>query len=183
MFKLLSLVAVIALAPAALAQEPSASTESEAKPTKATFLVTGLHCPPCTKTVSTSLQRVDGIVAVEVDWKTKSAAIEFDEAVLPAQRIALLVAKTPHMMGGGMHYGAWLLLRSSDIKDDGSGKQVQVALGRVKGIKQVVAYPKQHAVGVLFDPEGELTTQQLIEALKEAGFNADVSEPTETHEH
>jgi periplasmic mercuric ion binding protein len=58
------------------------------KPTKATFLVTGLHCPPCTSTVQSSLSRVKGVKSVTVNWNTKNAKIEFDEGVLPAQSLA-----------------------------------------------------------------------------------------------
>src|SRR5262245_3500641 len=81
-----------------------------AEPTKATFLVTGLHCPPCTSTVQGSLSRVKGVQSVSVDWNTKNAKVVFDESVLPAQALAAAIEGTPHMMGGGMRYGGWLAL-------------------------------------------------------------------------
>ena len=161
--------------------EPVAKSPQGEDAVKATYLVTGLHCPPCTKTVETSLQRVEGIRSIKVDWKTKSALIEFDEAVLPAQRIAQLIAATPHMMGGTMHYAGWLLLTTPGIKDEATGKQAQEALAGIEGVKQVVAYPAQHSVGVQFAPKGELTTRQLVDKLKEAGF--EVEAPADAAKH
>jgi copper chaperone CopZ len=171
---LMLLTALLGSATTAAAQVGEASTKPDAKSTKATFLITGLHCPPCTTTVESSLKKVKGVVGIKVDWKTKSAAVEFDEAVLPAQPFALLVAKTPHMMGGNMHYAAWLVLYAPEIKDEATGKSAQEALSHIQGVKQAVAYPKQHCAAVLFDAEGELTTQQLVEALTEAGLKAEV---------
>lgn len=175
MTKLLPLasVALVAWATAAIGQESPTPTESEVKPIKATFLITGLHCPPCTKTVQSSLQNVDGIVSVKVDWKSKKALIEFDETVLPAQQIGILVAKTPHMMGGNMHYAGWLALKAPEITDGASAKRAEEALRKVKGVSRVATYPAQHSLSVSFDKKGKLTTGDLIVALKEAGFHAE----------
>src|SRR4051812_20948997 len=93
-----------------------------AEPTKATFLVTGLHCPPCTSTVQGSLSRVKGVQSVAVDWNSKSAKIVFDESVLPAQSLASAIESTPHMMGAGMRYGGWLYLKAPSITDEASGQ-------------------------------------------------------------
>src|SRR4051794_10457540 len=61
---------------------------------KATFTITGLHCPPCTRTVQSSLAKVPGVKSATVDWKTKSAKVEFDESKTSAQKLAQLVAGT-----------------------------------------------------------------------------------------
>ena len=156
----------------AFAQEPAQKAEAERRLTKATYLVTGLHCQGCTRTVESSLERVQGIRSIKVDWKTKNAQLEFDEAVLPAQKIARMIADTPHMMGRNMHYGGLLVLRVPAIKDDATAKPAQEALSKVKGVERVLAYPAQHAIGVQFATKGDVTTQQLIEALKRAGLTA-----------
>jgi copper ion binding protein len=152
-------------------QEPSQKGK-DPKLTQATFMVTGLHCQPCTKTVETSLGKVDGIRAVKVDWKTKTAHVEFDETSLPAQRVSQLIAGTPHMMGPSMKYGGWLALKAPAIKDEASGRTAEKALLAVKGVKTAKAYPEQHTVAVSFEPKGRLTTQELVAALKQAGFDA-----------
>lgn len=170
---LLTLVAALGLANWARAQEPASEPDAPAPPVKATYLITGLHCPPCTRTVESSLRQVKGIRAVKVDWRTKNARIEFDETVLPAQKLAQLIASTPHMMGGNLHYGGWLALKVPGITDEASGQRAQEALSKVEGVKQVHAYTAQHSIGVMFAAEGELTSGQLIDALKEAGFEAE----------
>jgi copper chaperone CopZ len=155
------------------ADETRPSEEDRKVATKATFLVTGLHCSPCTRTVESSLSRVKGLRSIKVDWKTKNARIEFDEAVLPAQKVAQLIADTPHMMGSNMHYGGWLALKVPDLKDDATAKQVMDVLSKVEGVKQVATYPKQHSIGIAFVSKGDLTSAQLIEALAKAGIKAE----------
>ena len=168
---LLSKVIVLALGVTVLADQPSRNAEADRNLTKATFLITGLHCPPCTRTIESSLQGVKGIRSVKVNWKTTSAQVEFDEAALPAQEVAELIAKTPHMMGAKMHYGGWLAIKVEEIKDDATAKPVREALGKIEGIKQTVAYPKQHAIGIQFAAKGRVSDRQLIDALAKAGYH------------
>jgi mercuric ion binding protein len=149
-----------------------AVAEDAAKPTEATYSITGLHCPPCTRTVESSLKRVKGVRSVKVDWNSKTAKIAFDENLLSAQTLAHSIAATPHMMGGGMHYGGWLTLKVPDLKDDVTAKQVKVALEKQKGVKRVAAYPKQHAVNVEFDTEGSASTRDLLDAVAGIGLSA-----------
>ncbi len=175
MTRFLFLAGMISLALGAPAiadeQRPAANEEKEA--TKATFLVTGLHCPSCTRTVESSLGHVKGLHSIKVDWKAKNARIEFDEAVLPAQRVAQLIADTSHMMGGDMHYSGWLALNVPDLKDDATAKQVKDVLSKVEGVKQVATYPAKHSVGIAFATKGDLTSTQLIDVLTKAGIEAE----------
>ena len=171
-FNALSL-AVAMVTAAAAAQEPAQKTQDEHELTKATYLVTGLHCPPCTRTVESSLGHVKGLRSIKVDWKSKHARIEFDETKLPAQRVAQLIAATPHMMGSNMHYGGWLALKVPDLKDDATAKQVKEVLSKLKGVKQVATYPAQHSVGIAFAAKGNLTSAQVIEELTKAGIKAE----------
>ena len=143
-----------------------------AEPTKATFLVTGLHCPPCTSTVQNSLARVKGVKSVAVNWNTKNAKIEFDESVLPAQALATAIDTTPHMMGAGMRYGAWLALKVPSVTDEASGQKAKEALSKVEGVKTVAVYPAQHSVGVLFAGQGTMSSQKVIDALGKEGIEA-----------
>jgi copper chaperone CopZ len=150
----------------------SASPIHSAEPTKATFLVTGLHCPPCTSTVQSSLSRVKGVKSVTVNWNTKNAKIEFDEGVLPAQSLAAAIEGTPHMMGAGMRYGGWLALKVPSVTDGASGQKAKDALSQVEGVKTVAVYPAQHSLGVLFAGKGTISSQQVIEALAKEGIEA-----------
>ena len=142
--------------------------------TKATYMITGLHCPPCTRTVESSLAGVKGVTAVKVDWKSKSAKISFDESKTSAQKIAELVSATPHMMGGRMSYGAQLALSVPGIKDETTAKGAKEAISAMTGIASVATFPKQHTLSVRFSSEGNLTSSDLITALEKAGFKSSV---------
>lgn len=164
----LATLAMVLTSGHAAADEPSAPASA----TKAKFLITGLHCPPCTKTVQNSLSKIPGVKSVSVDWATKNAIVEIDERVLPVQSLSQRIATTPHMMGGGMHYGGWLALKVPSVKDEATGKKAQAALAGAKGIKQVAVYPDKQAIGVLFAGDGKLTTQDVIDLLSKADLEA-----------
>jgi mercuric ion binding protein len=146
--------------------------EAAKPPTKATFLMMGLHCPPCTGTVQTGLSRVKGVKSVAVDWNTKKAVVSFDETVLPAQALAAAIDGTPHMMGGGMRYAGWLALKVPSITDDASGQKVKDVLGKLEGVKSVAVYPAQHSSAILFAGKGTVSSQQVIDALAKEGIEA-----------
>jgi copper chaperone CopZ len=112
------------------------------------------------------------VKSVSINWATKNAKIEFDESVLPAQALAAAVEGTPHMMGGGMRYGSWLALKVPALIDQASGEKVKAALGKIEGVKSVAVYPQQHSAAVLFAGKGTLSSQQVIEALGQEGFEA-----------
>lgn len=150
--------------------EDSAPT-AETKPIKATFLITGLHCPPCARTVESSLRGIKGVKSAKVDWNSKNAHVDFDESVLTAQALAQRIATTAHMMGGGMQYGGWLALKIPSWNDTTTAS-VEAALKDRAGVKKVVPYPAQKSIGIQFGSGTELTSQTLIEALKKSGIEA-----------
>jgi cation transport ATPase len=131
-----------------------------------------LHCPPCARTVESSLRALNGVRAARVDYATKSAKIEFDEHTAPLQLIASTIASTPHMMGAGMNYGSRLALSVPDLKDEATAKTARNALAATPGVASVTPYAAQHTVSVQFDGGGKPTTAELIAALRKAGLTA-----------
>jgi copper chaperone CopZ len=156
----------------AQAADEAAPARPKAEVAKATYMITGLHCPPCSRTVESSLRKVKGVQSVKVDWATKNARIEFDESILPAQKVAQLIASTPHMMGGGMRYGGWLTLRVSDLNET-TASRVKEVLGQLPGVKRVATYPAQQSVEIAFGSKGGLTSADLVDALSKAGIMAE----------
>ena len=110
--------------------------------------------------------------SAKVDWNSKNVKLEFDESAVSAQKLAQLISATPHMMGGNLRYAGWLALKVPSVTDAASGKTVQEAASKIAGVKQVAVYPAQHSIGVLFDKDGNLTSQQVIDALDQAGIKA-----------
>jgi cation transport ATPase len=158
---------------AAQAQQPATGAGDQGAQ-KQTFLIQGLHCPPCTRTVESSLARTPGVRAARVDWNSKNAWVTFDERDISAQQVAQAISQTPHMMGGGMHYRAAFALRVPGLKDAASGQVAKDALSKVTGVAQVYVYPAQQSVAVDFASSGKTTSGQLIEALRKAGLEASV---------
>lgn len=146
--------------------------EPETASTTAVYSLDGLHCPPCASTVERSLKRAAGVRSARVDYRSKSAQIEFDESTLSAQKLAKLIAATPHMMGGDMHYGGWLTLHVAGVADEANAKKATDALKGVPGVAKVQVRAKQKTVAVRFTAKGDATTQQVLAALTSAGLQA-----------
>jgi len=150
-----------------------AAGETSQNATAETYMITGLHCPACTKTVEASLSKTPAIQSINVDWKTKDAKIEFDESKVSAQQVAQLIAATPHMMGPSMHYDGWLVLKTPDVKDDASAAKAKGALQKIAGVKSVNGFPDKHLVEIQFTADGKTSSQQLIDALSAVGLKAE----------
>jgi copper chaperone CopZ len=167
------MLGILGIAEVAVGQAP-AGADANAK--KQTFLIQGLHCPPCTRTVESSLRHTPGVQSARVDWNSKNAWVTFDDRQISAQRVAQAIDATPHMMGGGMHYHASLALKVAGVKDAAAGQPAKDALGKVPGVANVFVYPQQEAVAIDFAKDGNLTSQQLIDVLAKAGMKASVYE-------
>lgn len=141
---------------------------------KATFLIAGLHCPPCTSTVEQSLKSTKGVKSVKVDWTSKNAKVEFDEQQIKAQQIAGRIASTAHMMGGTMQYSGQLTLKVPEIAAEGNADKAKATLAKIKGVSTVSINRPQKSIGVAFATQGSITTTQLIDALKDAGLESSV---------
>jgi copper chaperone CopZ len=152
------------------AEDGNGGGTADSSVVKASYLLTGLHCPPCASTVEQSLKRTRGVRSVRVDWNTKNAWIEFDERVIPAQKVSRLIAATLHMMGGDMRYGGWLALRVEGVEDEKTASRVKEVLGKVEGVSRVAVYPNQGGVGIAFGAKGNVSLRQLIAALDAAGL-------------
>jgi copper chaperone CopZ len=175
MLKFVALVVTVAPLTAAGLLSPAAAygeDPPQSKTIAATYVISGLHCPPCTRTVESSLSRVKGVTSAKVDWATKSAKLKFDESVVSATQVADAVARTPHMMGGGMRYSGAMALSVEGIKDANSGKTAKDALEKLPGVAKVNAFPSTHTLTVQFQPGAKLTSGELIAALTEAGMTA-----------
>ena len=168
--------AILGLLSSLSAADPTQSSKDAPAPetVKATFLITGLHCPPCTATVEKSVKSIKGVKSVKVDWATKNARIEYDEKEVAAQQIASRIASTSHMMGENMQYSGWLSLKVPDVAVEGNAEKAKSALTKLKGVSKVAIYSQQKAVGVEFDSKGTITSDRLIAALKDSGLEASV---------
>jgi copper chaperone CopZ len=163
--------AVLTIPGHVFAQSEESKTNEKSQLVEAIFLITGLHCPPCTRTIESALYGAEGIRSIKVDWKSKSARIEYEESMVAAQHVAILIGSTPHMMGGDLHYGAWLALKVDELNDNANTQLFKSAIEKIDGVKGVALYPKQHIAAVQFTPQGDLSDQELIRTLTNAGYH------------
>ena len=112
-----------------------------------------------------------------MNFDTKTAAVELDETVLPAQGAARVMGETPHMMGKDMKYAGALLLSVAGLKDEATAKKAKDALVKIEGVNKVTVEEKEESITVEFKDKGNATAKQLIEALAKAGLKARPYEP------
>jgi hypothetical protein len=71
MCRLILLVVAAVLVQAVVASaEPARQERTTSEPTKATYSITGLHCPPCTRTVESALKKVKGVGSEHQDCQS-----------------------------------------------------------------------------------------------------------------
>ena len=138
-------MAIVSSAVSGYGQE-SKKEPGNAHATKATYMVMGLHCPPCTTTVEQSLRKAKGIGAVKLDFEGKYATVVFDESLISAQEVAGAVSSTPHMMGRNLRYGSVLVLSVPGVEDKTTALKATTALSSVAGVVKVTLFPAQEAV-------------------------------------
>lgn len=54
----------------------------------ATLSIERMTCALCTITVKTAVEGVDGVIEVSVDFETKRAIVQYDDAVTTTEKIA-----------------------------------------------------------------------------------------------
>ncbi|MFZ1626795.1 MAG: heavy metal translocating P-type ATPase, partial [Candidatus Moraniibacteriota bacterium] len=60
---------------------------------KTTFSVVGMHCASCAAIITKSLQKVDGIAEVQVNYATETASISYEQPAAPIEMMNEAVAK------------------------------------------------------------------------------------------
>lgn len=115
------------------------------------------------------MNELEDVKSAQVNFQTKQAVVEFDESRITASEIAQEVAATPHMMGKDMQYGGALQLKADRLTSR-DASALQGALKKVQGVSRVTTDTRSQTVGVEFAPKSEVTTADLIDAGKRAGY-------------
>jgi mercuric ion binding protein len=61
---------------------------AQAEQTKAQFAIENMTCATCPISVKKAMMRVEGVLAVKIDFKTKIATVSYDPAVTTTETIA-----------------------------------------------------------------------------------------------
>jgi len=80
MKKALLIITMIGLAAGSFSATAAEQTRS--------FTVAKMDCPVCPVTVKKAIEKVAGVVAVTVDYETKTATVTFDDAIATLDELA-----------------------------------------------------------------------------------------------
>ena len=89
-----------------------------------------------------------------------------------ALAFGLALALSPLAFGQPSTQSSTAPTNASSARSVASGQKAKEVLTKVEGIRTVAAYPQQHSVGVQFAGKGNVSSQQLIDALAKEGIEA-----------
>jgi hypothetical protein len=140
---------------------------------RATFAVSGLSGPDDGLELEGCLTACHGIRHVVVRWDIQAVKVEFDETIVSVQAIARHIANSD---GGGRAEGlvARLLLKVPSVRIEEKARLPSHILRQLPGVESVAPQIAFQAVEVRFVNEGDLTTSDLIRALRSEGVIANL---------
>ncbi|EEG76066.1 heavy metal translocating P-type ATPase [Dethiobacter alkaliphilus] len=149
---------------------------------KATLKIAGMTCTACARSVEKALQSTDGVTEASVNFPAEKAYVTYNEgttgvdALIRAVEVAGYEAKVLETEGekpAGREAKA--TLKISDMTCTSCARSAEKALQDLDGVSEVsVNFPAEKAY-VTFDAQ-TLTTEDLVNAVKEAGYGAEVLE-------
>ena len=126
--------------------------------------IEGMTCASCVSTVTSALERVDGVADVVVNLATETAAVTFAS---DGGRIAAM-NKAVGAAGYGMA-SEQTVLTVPGLNESSSVKRVENALAAIDGVLTAVGNPAAEQVAVAIVP-GAIAVADLREAVTDAGF-------------
>jgi len=139
---------------------------SEQKPEKAALQITGMHCASCAVAIEDSLNKVEGVSKVAVNFATEKAYVEYDRSKASPQALEEAIKEA----GYGVLKEEAQSLNLTVIGMDNAHclGTVEAALKGVKGIISSQLFLNERAK-IVFDPA--LTTREIIKkTIKESGY-------------
>ena len=136
------------------------------------FQVEGMMGPKCSTKVQSALQKIPGVKKVEVSFESKEAVVEFEREKVTSTQLIESIKEVGYQASLALEK---TVLEVGGMKCSKCEAKVQSALLQVPGVKTAdVSFDKKEAV-IEFE-KGKVTTDQLIEAVKAADYQAAVVE-------
>jgi len=152
------------LPPSAEAKPPQ--EDSEQKSAKAALQITGMHCASCAASIEESLNKVEGVSKVAVNFATEKAYVEYDPSKASPQALEEAIKEAGY--GVLKEEARYLNLKVIGMDNAHCLGTVEAALKDVKGITSRQLFLNERAK-IVFDPA--LTTKEIIKkAIKDAGY-------------
>ena len=133
---------------------------------KATIPITGMHCASCAASIEESLNKVEGVSKVAVNFATEKAYVEYDPSKASPQALEEAIKEAGY--GVLKEEAQYLNLKVIGMDNAHCLGTVEAALKGVKGIVSSQLFLNERAK-IVFDPA--LTTKEIIKkAIKDAGY-------------
>ena len=133
---------------------------------KANIPITGMHCASCAASIEESLNKVEGVSKVAVNFATEKAYVEYDPSKASPQALEEAIKEAGY--GVLKEEAQYLNLKVIGMDNAHCLGTVEAALKGVKGITSSQLFLNERAK-VVFD--SSLTTKEIIKkAIKDAGY-------------
>jgi Cu+-exporting ATPase len=133
---------------------------------KANIPITGMHCASCAASIEESLNKVEGVSKVAVNFATEKAYVEYDPSKASPQALEEAIKEAGY--GVLKEEAQYLNLKVIGMDNAHCLGTVEAALKGVKGIVSSQLFLNERAK-IVFDPA--LTTKEIIKkAIKDAGY-------------
>jgi len=150
--------------PSAEVKPPQEGDEPQKE--KATLQIIGMHCASCAATIEESLNKVEGVSKVAVNFATEKAYVEYDPSKASRQQLEETIREAGY--GVLKEEAQYLNLKVIGMDNAHCLGTVEAALKGVKGIVSSQLFLNERAK-IVFEPT--LTTKEIIKkAIKDAGY-------------
>ncbi len=135
--------------------------------------IKGMHCATCGLTIEKALRSIPGVVEASADPATGEAVVAYEPGRVRFSDIVKAVRSAGYDVALSE-----VILRVDGMASIDDEKVVEETLLRVRGVAEVYASHVNRTVIVRFNPE-VVKVEDLVEALRRAGYKASVSESKE----
>jgi len=132
---------------------------------RATLPITGMHCANCAFTVERSLNKIDGVSGVEVNFATEKASVIFDPTLV---RAASLIDQVKNAGYGVVT--ACVELPITGMTCANCAATVERTLNLVPGVVEATVNLATERASVEYIP-GVVTVAAMIDAIESAGYD------------
>ncbi|MFS0577159.1 heavy metal translocating P-type ATPase [Sporosarcina sp. 179-K 3D1 HS] len=147
--------------------------------TKRDIAITGMTCAACANRVEKGLQRMDGVVAANVNFATEKAVVSYDDEHVDLQAIQEKIQAL----------GYDVVKEEADFKITGMtcaacSSRIEKGLARMEGVQSATVNLALETGKVMYDPS-LLRPEDFIEKIRKLGYDAELKseqrEGTEDH--
>ncbi|MBN2583570.1 MAG: cadmium-translocating P-type ATPase [Planctomycetes bacterium] len=140
---------------------------------RVTFELSGIDCPTCAGKVEQAVQRLDGVVDVQVDFLASTLSLEYYPERTTPQHVAELVAGLGYRVGDRAAVSGQAVYHIAEMDCADELRVIEAALHRTGAVRHMAANFVARTLSVEFDPDAA-NAETLRQAIASAGFPASI---------